>query len=148
MARVAFGSIAVWIALAMLTDAAGLLALHAALDAPWTLMCHRMPERVLSVGGVAMPLCSRCAGIWLGISLGATLAWPRLPLRVLRVVLPAAIGVLLVELVTQDLGLHPIWHSTRMLTGLAVGLPFGGAIGAVILDFRASDGAPVSARGS
>ena len=35
-----------------------------------------------------MPMCSRCAGLWLGASISAALAWPVLPLRALRIVLP------------------------------------------------------------
>ncbi|MEO6418162.1 MAG: DUF2085 domain-containing protein, partial [Polyangiaceae bacterium] len=35
-------------------------------DAPWALFCHRLPERVLSIFGEPMPICSRCLGIFGG----------------------------------------------------------------------------------
>ena len=79
-----------------------------------------------------MPLCSRCAGIWIGLSLSAALAWPVLPLRALRIVVAAAAALMLIEVVTQDLGLHPVFHPTRLLSGLLLTVPFGGAIGGII----------------
>ncbi len=131
-ARASFGAIAVWIALTTWLHATGPELLWTALDLPFRLLCHRIPERVLSVLGTPMPLCSRCAGLWLGASLSAALAWPVLSLRTLRVVLPAALGLMALEVLTQDLGLHPVFHPTRLLTGLLVSVPLGGAIGGMI----------------
>ena len=34
-------------------------------------MCHRMPERTIELAGVAMPVCSRCGGLFTGLALGA-----------------------------------------------------------------------------
>jgi uncharacterized membrane protein len=131
-ARLSFLSIAVWIALTTLLDATGPAVLHAALDLPFHLICHRIPERILSIGGADMPLCSRCAGIWLGMSIAAAIAWPRLQVRTMRVVFPVTMAIMLAEVVTQDLGWHPVFHPTRLLTGLLVSVPFGGAIGGLI----------------
>jgi uncharacterized membrane protein len=131
-ARASFGSIAVWIALTTLLRATGPVLLWAALDLPFRLLCHRIPERILSVFGTPMPLCSRCLGLWLGGSLSAVLAWPALPLRALRVVVPIALGLMALEVLTQDLGLHPVFHPTRVLSGLLVSVPLGGAIGAMV----------------
>jgi len=131
-ARGSFAAIAVWIALATALAATGPAALHAAVDLPFTLICHRIPERVIHLGGVPMPLCSRCLGLWGGLSLSAAFAWPALSLRALRIVLPIAAAVMLAEVVTQDLGLHPVFHPTRLATGLLLAAPLGGAIGAVI----------------
>jgi hypothetical protein len=39
---------------------------------------------------------------------------------------------MLIEVVTQDLGLHPVFHPTRLLSGLLLSVPLGGAIGAVL----------------
>jgi uncharacterized membrane protein len=131
-ARASFGSIAAWIALTTLLHATGPALLWTAFDLPFRLLCHRLPERVLSLAGTPLPLCSRCAGLWLGASLSAALAWPVLSLRTLRVVLPAALGLMAIEVVTQDLGLHPVFHPTRLLSGLLVSVPLGGAIGGMI----------------
>ena len=132
LARASFASIAVWVAAAMLASRAGWTRLGAALELPLALVCHRLEERVLSIAGTPMPLCSRCAGIWLGISVAGALAWPALPLRVLRVLVPVAIALLIADVVLQDLGVHPIWHTTRIATGLLLGVPLGGAAGALI----------------
>lgn len=132
MARASFGAIAAWIALTTLLRATGPTLVWTAFDLPFRLLCHRIPERVLAIAGTPLPLCSRCAGLWLGASLSAALAWPALSLRTLRVVLPAALGLMAIEVVTQDLGLHPVFHPTRLLSGLLVSVPLGGAIGGMI----------------
>ncbi len=101
-----------------------------ALDALFVTVCHRLPERTLSLAGVAMPVCSRCAGIFAGVAVGALAAWPRAPARRWRAAITAAGAALFVDVVTQDLGLHPPWHPVRLATGLA----FGYAIGAASVD--------------
>ena len=84
--------------------------------------CHRLPERSLLVGGVQMLVCSRCAGIYLGLLMGALLpaqGWAaRRPRRLaLGVALP-----MLLDVLTQDLGLRPSWHAARLGTGWLLGL--------------------------
>src|SRR5262249_3875994 len=106
-ARGSFALIAAWIALAALLRATGPALAAAAVPLPFPLLGHRLPERTLAIFGAPMPLCSRCLGLWGGLSLGGALAWPALPLRALRIVVPAALALLLAEVVTQDLGVHP-----------------------------------------
>ncbi|HEY4119869.1 MAG TPA: DUF2085 domain-containing protein [Byssovorax sp.] len=101
-------------------------------DLPFNLFCHRMPERTLVIFGVAMPICSRCAGLWFGLSLSAFFMWPAVPVRVLRVVFPVALALMAIEVATQDLGWHPVFHPTRLLSGLLVAVPFGGALGTML----------------
>jgi uncharacterized membrane protein len=84
-------------------------------------ICHQRPERTLVLAGHAMSVCSRCAGVYAGVVAGAFLAWPRLASAQHRWVLGAAVGVLLADVVSQDLGLHPVWHAARLLTGAACG---------------------------
>ncbi|WP_129353721.1 DUF2085 domain-containing protein [Sorangium cellulosum] len=91
------------------------------LDRFFAPMCHRMPERTLALEGVLMPVCSRCAGIFAGVAAGAALAWPRLPMTAWRPLLVAISALMVLDVVTQDLGLHPVWHPTRLATGLAFG---------------------------
>jgi uncharacterized membrane protein len=104
-------------------------AIGVAVDALFASMCHRLPERTLVLAGVAMPLCSRCAGIFAGAAVGALAAWPRLSPRGLRLLITAAAAAMLLDVVTQDLGVHPIWHATRLATGFF----FGYAVGAAAL---------------
>lgn len=105
------------------------------LDAAFTTMCHRLPERSLVLAGVAMPLCSRCAGIFAGVAVGAWIARPRVSLRAYKLAITAAGAAMLADVITQDLGLHPIWHVTRIATGLL----FGYALGAACLRALARD---------
>jgi hypothetical protein len=60
------------------------------------------------------------------------MAWPALPARALQVAAAVACALMLAEVVTQDLGLHPVFHPTRIATGLLLSVPFGGALGALI----------------
>ena len=99
-------------------------------------MCHRIPARTLYFAGVPMPLCSRCAGIFAGLALGALILRPCLSLAHWRVVVALASALMLLDVVTQDLGVHPIWHVTRVATGLL----FGYAIGAACLQAMRSAG--------
>ena len=131
-ARASFASITLWIALTTALRAADAGLLWTAFDLPFRVLCHRIPERVLSIAGTPLPLCSRCLGIWVGASLSAALAWPVLPLRALRVVLPVALGLMGIEVLTQDLGVHPVFHPTRLLSGLLISVPLGGAVGGMI----------------
>jgi uncharacterized membrane protein len=130
--RAAFGVIAVWIGLTTILAATGPEGLFAALDWPLQIVCRRAPERTLVIAGAPMPLCSRCAGLWLGASVSAAIAWPALPVRALQAVAAVACALMLAEVVTQDLGLHPVFHPTRLASGLLLSVPFGGTLGAMI----------------
>ncbi|MGK3984985.1 DUF2085 domain-containing protein [Sorangium sp. So ce136] len=95
--------------------------LGAALDRFFVPMCHRLPERSLALEGVMMPICSRCAGIFAGVAAGAVIARPRLKMTAWRPILIAISALMVVDVATQDLGLRPVWHATRLATGLAFG---------------------------
>jgi uncharacterized membrane protein len=92
-----------------------------ALDLVFVPMCHRLPERTLALAGVPMPLCSRCSGIFAGVALGAVFMRPRLALSSWRWIIAVTGVVMALEVVAQDAGLHPIWHPTRVLSGLLFG---------------------------
>ncbi|MGK3999458.1 DUF2085 domain-containing protein [Sorangium sp. So ce1024] len=95
--------------------------LGAALDRLFAPACHRIPERSLALEGVLMPLCSRCAGIFAGVAAGAAIARPRLAMTAWRPILLALGALMAIDVATQDLGLRPVWHATRVATGLAFG---------------------------
>jgi uncharacterized membrane protein len=99
------------------------------LDLLFVPMCHRIPARTLYYAGVPMPLCSRCAGIFAGLALGALIMRPRVSIARWRILVAVASALMLLDVVTQDLGVHPIWHVTRVASGLL----FGYAIGAACL---------------
>jgi uncharacterized membrane protein len=114
-----------------LLELAGKPALAETFDQIWVPMCHRMPERSLSLGGEVMPLCSRCLGLVEGMSLGLLVAWPALSVRALRIWLSLAFAFLFVEMTTQDLGWHPVFHPTRLLSGFLVAFPIGAVASAL-----------------
>lgn len=101
--------------------------LGAGLDALFVTMCHRLPERTLTLAGVAMPLCSRCSGIFAGVAVGALAVWPDLSARAWRGGITAAAGGMALDVATQDLGLHPVWHVTRLASGFAFGYALAAA---------------------
>jgi uncharacterized membrane protein len=84
-------------------------------------LCHQRPERTLVLFGDSMLVCSRCAGLYAGVALGALLPLPRRLLPRGRALVLGAIAVTLVDIVTQDLGLHPPLHPVRLATGLLLG---------------------------
>lgn len=102
-------------------------ALGVVLDAAFVTMCHRLPERTLVLAGVMMPVCSRCAGIFAGVALGALVARPALSPRAWRLAITVASLGMLADVVTQDAGLHPVWHPARIATGLAFGYALAAA---------------------
>lgn len=101
-------------------------------DLLFVVLCHRLPERTIDLGGVAMPLCSRCAGIFTGLGLGALIAWPRPTLRTTRYAVVIAGLIMLLDVVAQDLGWHPMWHATRLGTGALLGYVLSCALVAAI----------------
>lgn len=101
-------------------------------DALWVGSCHRLPERSLAMGGELMPICSRCLGLFGGLGLGLLIARPYAGLRMLRITVSVAATLLFVELTTQDLGWHPVFHPTRLLTGFLCAYPIGAAASALV----------------
>jgi uncharacterized membrane protein len=90
-------------------------------DRAFAPMCHRLPERTLWIAGVGMPLCSRCAGVFAGVAAGALVARPRLDRRARYAAVAGASALMLADIALQDLGVHPVWHATRLATGFALG---------------------------
>src|SRR5262249_1695846 len=107
-------------------------AFGAALDAAFRPLCHRMPERSLVLVGVTMPVCSRCAGIFAGVALGALLAWPRLSIHISRAVSLASGALMAADVFAQDYGLHPFSHVTRLVTGGLFGYTLASALAAQV----------------
>jgi uncharacterized membrane protein len=95
-----------------------------AIDQAFSALCHHLPERTLVLGGSAMCVCSRCAGLYAGVALAAV--WTRIEpasrgASRARLAFQVGLGLLALDVVTQDLGLHPPWHSVRLATGALVG---------------------------
>lgn len=93
------------------------------LDALFVPLCHRLPERTIALAGAPMPLCSRCAGIAAGLTLGALLAdaRPRLPLARLRELVGVGLALMAIDAIAQGAGLYPLEHPTRLASGALFG---------------------------
>lgn len=93
----------------------------ALMEAVFGATCHRLPARSLLLGGVQMVVCSRCAGIYLGLLTGALLpGWDWAARRGRAIALGVALPMAL-DVVTQDLGLRGSWHPARLATGWLLG---------------------------
>lgn len=89
---------------------------------PFRLLCHNIPSRAFVIGGGAMPICSRCIGLYAGALAGiaaaiATRGRLRIP--------PAAVMVaalpLIVDGATQALGFRESTNLLRFATGSVAG---------------------------
>ena len=116
-------------ALAALLVAAGLFPWLIALRPAWSravfdvfrTACHQRPERTLTILGAPMVVCSRCAGLYLGVAIGVALPLPRRLLPHGRALVIAAIAIAALDVLTQDLGLHAPFHPARLATGVLLG---------------------------
>jgi uncharacterized membrane protein len=115
------------------------------LEAPWALSCHRIPDRTLHVLGHAMPMCSRCMGLDVGFALGLLAGKPYRGPALMWAWMAVALALLLVEHFTQEWGVHPIWHSTRLLTGALLAYPIGAAVTALATGRTATTTQPAEA---
>jgi uncharacterized membrane protein len=90
--------------------------------------CHQQPERSFAVFGTPLPVCARCAGLYLSGALGALLAWlPRRRRAVTRdrlILLACAIPTA----VTWGLEAAGVTGFSNEARALAA-LPLGGAAG-------------------
>lgn len=134
--RVAGAVLAILPFLPPLLKLAGKDALGERMDGWFEGFCHRLPERSLSLGAEIMPLCSRCLGISMGAGLGLLIGKPYWGLRALRIWISVAAAFLFLELTTQDLGWHPVFHPTRLLSGFLVAYPLGAAATALATILR------------
>jgi hypothetical protein len=102
-----------------------------------SVICHQQDARSLHPGGVRMPVCARCAGLYAGGALGAlaALVWLagsanplRLPLGRARAAAVACGLPTLAAWAGEHLGGLPV----PALARAALGLPLGAAVAAII----------------
>lgn len=84
-------------------------------------LCHQLPERTWQLGGEPMVVCSRCAGLYAGLAAGALLPLPRRWLAWGRALILVVVGLNLIELGTEALGLRLLSHPPRMVVGALLG---------------------------
>lgn len=93
--------------------------------------CERDPQRMAAFAGTQLAVCVRCAGVYVGLGLGALLRKPRLSPRLRGWVLAAA-ALMLLDVAAEEHGLHGSWPALRLLTGLALAYPVGVGLGATL----------------
>lgn len=94
---------------------------------PFRFLCHGLPERSLLLGGVPMPVCARCTGIYAGVLAGLA-AFPLIPMlkeRLMRMIAFAAATPLAIDGLTQLVGLRESTNPLRIVTGAIAGVAFG-----------------------
>ena len=105
-----------------LREATGLWVLDL-LDGVLAVQCHRLDGRVLDLWGMPMAVCSRCAGIYAGVMVGALLAWPRWSVRMTFVVVGVALVAMAMEAGLEAVGVVPTVHAIRFATGAILAWP-------------------------
>ncbi|MGV8082117.1 MAG: DUF2085 domain-containing protein [Coriobacteriia bacterium] len=100
-------------------------------------LCHQIPERSFFGGGVQVPVCARDTGIYLGLVISLVLI-SRLhrhrhptgfPSPGTWALLALMVGVMVLDGVTEYVGLRPTTNDLRLFTGLTTGF----AAGAILL---------------
>ena len=95
--------------------------LNRLIDEAFRPLCHHMAGRVLVLSGQPMCVCSRCAGLYAGLAVGFLVGGPRLEGRTYARMVVVAIAAAVVDVVTQDAGLHAPYHPARLATGALLG---------------------------
>ena len=91
------------------------------------LFCHGIPDRCISIWGVPMPICARCAAIYAGLAVSLIIFFvlPRMSELAARVMLMIAVTPLAVDGLTQLARLRQSTNALRMATGVTAGIAFG-----------------------
>ncbi|CAN5835557.1 DUF2085 domain-containing protein [soil metagenome] len=91
-------------------------------------ICHQRTERSFAIGGVQMPVCARCSGLYLAGAAGAVIAWfGRVPrsIRQTRLLLLIAAVPTALTFALDWLGIMPFSNTARALAAIPLGLSAG-----------------------
>lgn len=105
-----------------------------------SLVCHQRPERSIDVGGVRLPVCARCTGLYVAGALGALagLFGGAGAVRRPRLVLGGAAAPIVATVALEWTGLAGMSNGVRFLSAL----PLGAAAGWLFVRMLRADGAP------
>ncbi len=90
----------------------------------WGGVCHLQPERSFALGGVALPLCGRCTGIFMGFLIGR-FCWGIDAISRKRLLL--SLGAMMLMVLEWKLSHQEVMTSSnviRLLTGVLFGFGF------------------------
>ncbi len=118
----------------------GGLTLSRAIRAAGALVCHQRVERSFMISGRPMPVCARCAGLYVSGSAGALAAWMVLPLvpRRTRAAIFAAAVPTIATIVVESAGLAQPGNVPRAMAAL----PLGAACGWMFVRMLRAEAAP------
>lgn len=87
-------------------------------------ICHRIPDRTFNLRGYYFPVCSRCTGLYFGISLSFILINSFFLYYTINYILFSALMMIptVIDGITQFFGFHESNNCLRFLTGLIAGI--------------------------
>ncbi len=85
-------------------------------------ICHQLPDRCLFIRHLPMALCVRCTFIYLGALLGLLVLFRQKRLRLNGLIAYGVLLFVVLEIVTEKLGLYVNWPALRGLSGFLTGL--------------------------
>jgi uncharacterized membrane protein len=121
VALVAVGSAPFWVP--PLSHTLGYAWLAQPFEAWFALHCHRDAERTLVLGSLALPVCVRCTGIYVGLAVGALIAKPALSPVHVRLWVGFAALIMILDVLTEALHMRPEWAPLRAVTGFFLAYP-------------------------
>jgi uncharacterized membrane protein len=101
----------------------GLGFLAEGIEAWFLFQCHREPSRSLLLLGEILPVCTRCAGIYFGLGLGALFVRPKLDVWPLRIWVAVAALLMVLDVATELVGLRPESPVLRLFSGVLLAYP-------------------------
>jgi uncharacterized membrane protein len=123
---VLLGSAPVWVPLLERVPVLG--SVTTALNGWFSFHCHREAARSLAVFGAPAVVCARCFGIYAGLFAGALIGRPELRPALLRLWVALAALVMLLDVLTEHLGMRPEWVPLRLVTGFLLAYPAAVAV--------------------
>lgn len=91
-------------------------------------VCHQLPSRSLSIGGLVLPVCSRCSGIYIGFTITAVILFAMfrkkendLPPPYVLIILALFFFSTIVDGIASNFGLYSTNNSLRFITGFLCG---------------------------
>lgn len=105
-------------------------------------LCHQLPERSFTAGGLQVPVCARDTGIYIGfvVSLALIAALHRgerptgFPGRIAAAVMVLFGGLMAWDGVTSYAGFRTTTNDLRLLTGLAMGFAMAAIVSPILND--------------
>ena len=84
-------------------------------------VCHQAHEKTISIEGVDIFVCSRCAGIYLGILVTSFVTLILIPPQKTYVLLLLTLLIMLIDVLLSKLGIYHYSKLAALLTGLFLG---------------------------